>query len=148
MKNHQIDEMLKVMMLQEAEYVTYYRKNRSKILDGSLFKYKVVKEKGNEYIVSIIENGDIFVFDDCNYIKFEMPNLQPISFQKNTVVYNNFMSNKFAGYWAFEQKYNTESENIVNIVNFCEQLLDKYKKKLQKVPQKNALKTRMAEVEY
>lgn len=132
LKLQQIDELLKTMMLQEAKSVEYYQNNLSAILDGSLFKFKVVKSKNNEYVVSKIKNGDLFVFDDCNYIKFEMPSLHPVSLQKNTNVYNNFMRNKFSDFSDFEIKYNNQGENIVNIVNFCEDLLKEYKQDLHK----------------
>lgn len=132
LKRQQIDELLKTMMLQEAKSVEYYQNNLSAILDGSLFKFKVVKSKNTEYVVSKIKNGDLFVFDDCNYIKFEMPSLHPVSLQKNTNVYNNFMRNKFSDFSEFEIKYNNEGENIVNIVNFCDELLEEYKQDLHK----------------
>ncbi len=148
MKTQQIDEMLKEMMLQEAETTSFYKKNLPKIMDGTLFKYKVVKDNNNTYIVSIVENGDVFIFDDCNYIKFEMPSLQPISFQKNTAVYNNYMRDKFKGYYDFEKKYNTEAENIVNIVNFCEETIRKYKDKLHGSAVKNVPKPRASELEF
>lgn len=133
LKRTQIIEMLKTMMLQEAKSVEYYQNNLSAILDGSLFEYRIVKNKNSEYVVTKIRNGDLFVFDDCNYIKFEMPTLHPISLQKNTNVYNTFMRSKFSDFYEFEAQYNSEGENIVNIVNFCDELLQKYKQKLQNV---------------
>ena len=132
LKQQQINELLKTMMLQEAKSVEYYQNNLSAILDGSLFSFRVVDYKNADYVVCKINNGDLFVFDDCNYIKFEMPTLQPISYQKNTNVYNNFMRSRFKGFCDFETKYNNEGENIVNIVNFCDDLLKEYKQNLHK----------------
>lgn len=124
--------MLKTMMLQEAKTVGYYQNNLSAILDGSLFEFKVIKNRNSEYIVSEIKNGDLFVFDDCNYIKFEMPTLQPVSLQKNTNIYNGFMRSRFNDFADFEVVYNCDSENIVNIVNFCDAYLQQYKRELHK----------------
>ncbi len=133
LKKAQIVEMLKTMMLQEAKTVGYYQNNLSAILDGSLFEFKVVKNRNSEYVVTEIQNGDLFVFDDCNYIKFEMPTLQPISMQKNTNVYNSFMRSKFSDFCEFEVVYNNNGENIVNIVNFCDEILQKHKQKLRNI---------------
>ena len=160
LKQQQITELLKTMLLQEAKSVDYYQNNLSAILDGSLFDYRVVNNRNAEYVVSKINNGDLFVFDDCNYIKFEMPNLQPVSYQKNTNVYNNFMRSKFKDFTNFEIQYNNQGENIVNIINFCDEILHEYKQDLHKTAQRqqpnlpqmnssrNSPRANQTEVEY
>jgi len=138
LKKNQIIEMLKTMMLQEAKSVGYYQNNLSAIMDGSFFEFEVVKCKNSEYVVTKIQNGDLFVFDDCNYIKFEMPNFQPISLQKNTNIYNDFMRSKFSDFCEFEAKYNGDGENIVNIVNFCDEVVQMHKQKLHSIAYEQA----------
>lgn len=132
MNDTQIKEMLRTMMVQEARKVSYYQNNLPQIMDNSIFKYMVVKSRYGEYVVSMVENGDLFVFDDCNYVKFETPNYFPSSLQKNTNIYNNFMRSRFTDYYKYEEGYENNTENIVNFVKFCDDVLKKYKKDCEK----------------
>ncbi len=141
LNKQQIIEMLKKMMLQEARLTNYYQSNLAQISDGTLFDYQVIKNKQDEYIVCKIPNGDLFIFDDCNYIKFEMPSLHPIALQRNTNVYNNFMRTSFADFHKFEKEYNENTENIVNFVNFCDEQLQKYKQHLHTCTTAHTLST-------
>ena len=121
---NQILDLLKTMLLYEARTNSYYNSNIKSILDNSLIDYSIKSGYGNDYLVAKVKNGDLFVFDDCNYIKFEVPNMKPISLQKNTNVYLNYMRETFSDYNDFERVYNQEAENIVNIVNFCDDLIN------------------------
>jgi len=123
MTTTQIKEMLKTMLLLEAKSEKYYNNNLKSIMDETIFDFTIKNGYGSDYIVAKIKNGDMFVFDDCSYIKFEMPNMEPISYQKNTNTYLNYMRNQFPDYYSFEKEYNQEANNIVNIVNFCDDLL-------------------------
>ncbi len=123
----QITDMLKTMFLAEARFEKFYNANLSSILDLSLFRYKVEKSNGNEYLVAEVKNGDVFVFDDCSYIKFVEPQMTPLSSAKNAIVYTNFMRNTFDDYYNFEIEYNQNLDNVVNIVNFCDDMIHKRK---------------------
>lgn len=123
----QIREMLKKMFLVEARVEGYYNANLPYILNNTIAKFKVIKTSNSEYIVSKVNNGDIFVFDDCNYIKFKMPNLAPVSFQKNNVVYLNYMRDNFKGYTDYEAEYNQDTQYMVDFINFCDDLIYQYK---------------------
>ncbi len=128
----QIKEMIKTMLLTEARNVPYYNKNIPSILNDGLADYKFVNNEGNEYVVAEIKNGDLFVFDDCNYIKFAHPNMVPVSKTLNTNVYLNYMRCLFDDYHEFEIVYNQNVENIVNIVNFCDDILNSRKSNSKK----------------
>ena len=124
MTDEQIKKMIKVMLLEEARTESYYFENIKAITDESIFDYKIMEYKKNSYIVAKINNGDIFIFDDCNYFRLKKQDVQPcmlpISLQKNTNVYLNFMRVTFEDYYLYEDSYNKDIDNIVNIVNFCD----------------------------
>ncbi len=128
LKPKQIKEMIKTMLLLEAKSEPYYTKNLSSILNSSLAEYEVKHNNGNDYVIAKINNGDIFVFDDCSYIKFKTPNFAPVSLQKNTNVYLNFMRDNFEDYYSYETEYNMNIENVVNFINFCDDLVYTTKK--------------------
>ena len=128
LKPIQIQEMIKTMLLLEARKDPYYNSNLSSILNSSLCKYEVKHNNGNDYVIAKIDNGDIFVFDDCSYIKFKTPNFAPESLQKNTNVFLNYMRDNFNDYYNYEVQYNLNVENVVNFINFCDDLIVKNKK--------------------
>lgn len=142
----QIKDLLKTMFLAEARFERFYNSNLPSILDTSIFDYKIEKSNGNEYLVVEVKNGDIFVFDDCNYIKFVEPKMTPLSTAKNAIVYVNYMRSIFKDYYDFEIEYNKNLDNIVNIVNFCDDLIIKRKNKGAK--SKDIVKSKDIEITY
>ena len=123
MDSKQIDDMLKKMLLLEAKMEHFYSQNLNKILDGTIYNYQLKSQHNKDYLVVDIENGDVFVFDDCNYIKFENPKMAPVSYQKNTNDYNSIMRKHFSDFADYERDYNCDPQNIVDIINFCEDIL-------------------------
>lgn len=113
-------EISKKMLIAEAKTNSYYQKNLNNILNESLFTYSIQNDKKSKYLVLNIKNGDIFVFDDFNYIKFENPSMRPTSMQLNTDIYNKFMCNNFSDYAVCAQKYNQDTQKVVDFINFCD----------------------------
>lgn len=140
LSSKQINEMLKKMLMEEAKMMHFYSQNLSKILDGTIYDYKLKSKYNKDYLVVNISNGDIFVFDDCSYIKFEKPDMSPVSYEKNTNDYLNYMRNNFNDYEKYEIDYINDAQNVVDIVNFCEDML----------ATKNAVKekSRFDDIEY
>ncbi len=113
-------EISKKMLIAEAKTNSYYQKNLINILNESLFTYSIQNDKKSKYLVLNIKNGDIFVFDDFNYIKFENPSMRPTSMQLNIKIYNKFMCSKFSDYAVCAQKYNEDTQKVVDFINFCD----------------------------